>query len=164
MKCTEDLDGPNGTFEENRDIRKSERKTPKPKHTQHAEPIQIASVMPIKSNKPPALKRLALLRSKSRSSSSLSVRGAQTKKLRTQSTKRRLEFGDVEAPLAIPVSNKRKRKNKGEGQGVVSAATAAAAETKQTQEQRKAPAAPATKKSEPSEERQAQKEPRVRCS
>ena len=170
LKCTEDLDGPHGTFEENMEIRKPERKTPKPKHTQHAEPVRIASVTPIKSSKPPALKRLALLRSKSRSSSSLSVRGAQTNKLRTRSTKRRLEFGDVEAkesleaPLAIPVSSKRKRsRNKGgEGQGVASAATAAA-ETKETPKQGKTLAAPAAKKSEPSVERQAQKEPRVCC-
>ena len=125
---------PHGTFEENMEIRKPERKTPKPKHTQHAEPVRIASVTPIKStsllpsNASPCLDPSPL-----RSSSSLSARGAQTNKLRTRSTKRRLEFGDVEAkesleaPLAIPVSNKRKRRNKGgEGQGVVSAATAAA--------------------------------------
>lgn len=155
LKCTEDLNGAN-EIEENMENRKSEGKTPTPKHTQHA----ASTTTPIKSTKPPALKRLALLRSKSRSSSSLPVRGAQTKKLRTRSTKRRLEFEDVEvkesaapAPLTVPVKKCRRRKTGGEGQGVT--------ETKQTAEPREAPDAPPAKKSECSVERQAQKEPRV---
>ena len=159
LKCTEDLDGEHGASEENIGNRESERKTPITKHVQHA----ASTTTPMKSTKPPALKRLALLRSKSRSSSSLSasVQGAQTKKLRTKSTKRRLEFEDVEAkestapaPLTIPVKKRRCRNTGGKGQGVVT-------ETKQTAEPKEAPDAPPAKKSEPSVERQAQKEPRV---